>query len=307
MENLFVASICLILGLILRRTGRLPEGADRVLAGVVIQVSAPAVAFLAARTMPLTPEVLLPGSMAWIVFAGAYGFFALAAKLFGFSRGTFACLLLSAGLCNTIFIGLPMIEAFFGSQYSYIAFLCDNPGTSIVLALPGVLLAAHFSGRSSVRGGGAHVWMSIRRVLGFPPFIGMISGLALRQVEMPLWLLPGLAHIGSTLVPLALLSVGMGIRLRLPAGSLKPLALGLGFKLVLAPALMWLFAAQVLGNTGVVAQITIFEAAMPPMVLGAILATDYGLDPELAALLVGIGTPLSFATLPLWRLALNFL
>jgi len=47
--------------------------------------------------------------------------------------------------------------------------------------------------------------------------------------------------------------------------------------------------------------VTVFEAAMPPMILGGILATDNGLDPELVALLVSVGTPLSFLSLPLWH------
>lgn len=310
MDNLFIATACLLAGLLLHRTGRMPEGADRVLAGVVIQISAPAVAFLAARGMPLTLEILLPGSMAWIVFAGGLAFFGLARRLFGFSRQTFACLMLSAALCNTIFIGLPMVEAFFGPQYAYVAFLCDNPGTSLVLALPGVLLATHFSARAEHLAGvnlSTRLWPSLRRVLAFPPLQAMLLGLALRSVELPAWLLAGLGRIGATLVPLALLSVGLGMRFRLPGGSAKALACGLAFKLAVAPALMWLVAVLVLGNTGMVARVTVFEAAMPPMILGAILATDHKLDPDLAALLVGIGTPLSFLTLPLWRLALNWM
>jgi Membrane transport protein. len=79
------------------------------------------------------------------------------------------------------------------------------------------------------------------------------------------------------------------------------LALGLGYKLVLAPLLMLAVAVFGFGNTGPVAQVAVFEAAMPPMVLGGILATDNGLDPKLASLLVSVGTPLSFATLPLWH------
>jgi len=77
--------------------------------------------------------------------------------------------------------------------------------------------------------------------------------------------------------------------------------LGLAYKLVLAPLLMLGVAVFLFGNTGPVAQVTIFEAAMPPMVLGGILATDNGLDPKLASLLISVGTPLAFLTLPVWH------
>jgi len=105
-------------------------------------------------------------------------------------------------------------------------------------------------------------------------------------------------------VPLSLLSVGLGLSLKPPRGAVRPLALGLGYKLVLAPLIMLGVAVFGFGNTGPVAQVAVFEAAMPPMVLGGILATDNGLDPELASLLVSVGTPLAFFTLPLWRWAL---
>lgn len=306
MDSLFVAVSCLLFGVLLRRLGRLPEGADRTISGVVIQLSAPAVCFIAARNMPISAEMLLPASMAWIIFAGGLAFFGLAKRLFGLTRETFGCLMLTTALSNVVFIGLPMIEAFFGHELVYVAFLCDSPGTSLVLAIPGVLLAAHLSPFERREGGPARqVWLALRRVFSFPPFQALVLGLALRGVVLPDWLLKGLGHIGMTLVPLSLFSVGLGLSLRPPKGAGRPLALGLAYKLVLAPLLMLGVIVFGFGNTGPVAQVAVFEAAMPPMVLGGILATDNGLDPKLASLLVSVGTPLAFLTLPLWRWVLG--
>jgi hypothetical protein len=39
---------------------------------------------------------------------------------------------------------------------------------------------------------------------------------------------------------------------------------------------------------------------MGPMIGGAIVATQHGLDPPLVSLMVGIGTLAAFATLPMW-------
>ncbi|MGE4264677.1 MAG: AEC family transporter [Desulfovibrio sp.] len=308
MDSLFVATACLLLGVVLKRLGRLPEGADRSISGVVIQLSAPAVCFLAARTMPISLEMLLPASMAWVIFIGGMAFFGLARRVFGFSRETFGCLMLTASLSNVIFIGLPMIEAFYGHELTYVAFLCDSLGTSLVLALPGVLLATHLSPlKRGSAAPGKRVWQALRRVISFPPFQALVLGLALRGAPLPEWLLAGLRHIGMTLVPLSLFAVGLGLSLRPPRGSGKPLMLGLAYKLVLAPLLMLGVAVFLFGNTGPVAQVTIFEAAMPPMVLGGILATENDLDPKLASLLISVGTPLSFLTLPLWRWLLALL
>ena len=76
--------------------------------------------------------------------------------------------------------------------------------------------------------------------------------------------------------------------------------MGLSYKLVLAPALLLLVYAGAIRLHGTTMQITLFEAAMAPQVGGSIVAIQYGLNAELISLMVGVGTVLSFLTLPLW-------
>jgi hypothetical protein len=56
----------------------------------------------------------------------------------------------------------------------------------------------------------------------------------------------------------------------------------------------------VIGATGPAVVVTIFEAVMPPMITAGIIAVKHDLEPELVALMVGIGIPLSFLTLAGW-------
>ena len=107
-------------------------------------------------------------------------------------------------------------------------------------------------------------------------------------------------RLGTTLVPLALVSVGYQIQWSAVRGKLGELIAGLGFKLVVAPALVALLFAGLLGSRGETIQITIFEAAMAPQIGAAIVAVDHDLDPPLVTLMVGIGIPISFLTLPVW-------
>lgn len=72
------------------------------------------------------------------------------------------------------------------------------------------------------------------------------------------------------------------------------------FKLVLAPALIFMLFAGLLGAEGQTMQVTVFEAAMPPMIGASIVAMDHELDPPLLTLMIGVGIPLSFLTLPAW-------
>ncbi len=109
-----------------------------------------------------------------------------------------------------------------------------------------------------------------------------------------------LTRLGGTLAPLALVSVGLQLRLGLLPGNRVPLAMGLGYKLVLAPLLMMLVYVGAMGLGGTTTQVTLFEAAMAPQVGASIVAIQYGLDAQLISLMVGVGTVLSFMTLPIW-------
>jgi predicted permease len=74
----------------------------------------------------------------------------------------------------------------------------------------------------------------------------------------------------------------------------------LGYKLIIGPALVLLLYVGGLGLHGSATRITLFEAAMGPQIGGSIVAIQYGLNALLISLVVGVGTVLSFITLPLW-------
>jgi hypothetical protein len=70
------------------------------------------------------------------------------------------------------------------------------------------------------------------------------------------------------------------------------------------PLALTLIYFGLLHRSGETTRITMFEAAMGPQIGGAIVAIQYGLDPQLVTLMVGIGIALSFITLPVWWLGL---
>jgi hypothetical protein len=294
MENFLLLCVCFVLGILLRLGRIVDQKGVSALNAVVIHMSLPALALLYAHSLPLGVELLLPASMAWIVFGLGWAIFAVAGKLFGLSRETVACLTLCAALGNTSFVGLPMIEAFYGPDYLGVGMLCDMAGTFMVLAIPGIILASHVSGKGV---GGMEL---ARKVLLFPPFLALVLGFALQPVTYPAWFEILLTRLGATLTPLALLSVGMTIRFKEIRSNSKEMALGLGYKLFLAPAFILILYMGVLGRDDMITRVTVFESAMAPMITGGIIAMTYGLRPSLASSLLGVGIPLSFLTLPVW-------
>jgi predicted permease len=74
--------------------------------------------------------------------------------------------------------------------------------------------------------------------------------------------------------------------------------LALGWKLLLAPLVIWL-AALATGMSDAILTIAVLEAAMAPLISAAILAEQNDLEPQLANTVLGFGIVLSLVTVPL--------
>ena len=301
MNNYILLGACLLLGLILRRSGRLPDNAAASLNGFVVHISLPALTLTYVHGLKLDTSLILPALMAWVMFGVGCGFFWLAARALGFSRATTGGLMLTGGLANTSFIGLPMIDTFYGPQFLGLGILIDQLGSYFVLSTLGILVASLYSGHS------VNAKTVIRKIVLFVPFQAFVLALLLMPFEYPIWLDELLKRLGATLVPIALVSVGYQLQLSQVRGKAYALTVGLVFKLAVAPALILLLFAGVLGAEGPVLSVTVFEAAMGPMIGASIVAIDHELDPPLLTLMVGVGIPLSFLTLPVWWHLLSFL
>lgn len=277
----------------------MPEGAPAVLNSYVINIALPALTLYYVHRMDIVPNVAYSVAAPWLMFAIGAVLFHFVGKALGWKRETVGGIILVGSLANTSFVGLPMIESFYGAEHMGLGIVIDQLGTYLVLSTLGILLAAVYSvGRVSI----ASV---SRRVLGFPPLLALILALGLQSITFPETLELVLERLGSTLAPVALVSVGYQLRLDQVAGRAIPLAVGLTFQLVIGPLIVMGFLFGVVGFSGISAQVTIFELAMAPQIGAAIVAMEYKLDAPLVTLMVGLGIPLSFLTLPLWWMALQ--
>lgn len=295
MNNFILLGTCFLLGIALRRSGRLPDNAAAALNGFVVNISLPALTLAYVHGLNLDASLILPALMAWVLFGFGCGFFWLLSKPLGLGRATTGGLMLTGGLANTSFIGLPMIDTFYGPDYLGLGILIDQIGTYLVLSTLGIVVASIYSSGREVSPRAI-----ARKIATFVPFQAFVLALVLMPFDYPEWLDALFKRLGGTLVPLALVSVGYQLRLSQVSGKGRALAAGLLFKLVIGPALVLLLFAGVLGAGGPVIRVTIFEAAMAPMIGASIVAMQHDLDPPLLTLMVGIGIPLSFLTLPVW-------
>lgn len=298
MAALLLLVACLAAGIALRLTGRLGDSAPAAFNAYVINVALPALALYHVHRAPLDVSFLQAALTSWVMLGVAGVFFALVARRAGLEARTVGALVLTGGLANTSFVGLPMIEAHVGAHGMSYGIVIDQLGSYLALSTVGIMLAASCSGERAT-------WrMLLRRVFGFPPFIALALALALRPVSFAPALDDALARLGATVAPIALLSVGCQLRFGAIRERARALALGLGYKLILGP-LAVLLACLLLWQPDseqarLAREIAIFEAAMGPMIGAAVVASNYRLDAPLASLMVGLGIPLSLLSAPLW-------
>lgn len=294
MSNIILLFACLVLGVVLGWSKRFPENAHLSLNAFIIHIALPALILLQIHDVQLRSDLLYSVAMPWILFAMGCGFFWLLGRALHFSTATTGGLMLVGGLANTSFVGLPMIEAFYGRAGMATGILIDQLGTYLVLSTLGITVAALYSP------GTTRVSAVVRRIVTFPPLLALVLALLLMTLDYPPWFTNVLRSLGGTLAPLALVSVGLQLHLEDFRGNIKALAAGLAFKLLVGPALVAVAYVWWLNAHGQTIQITLFESAMGPQIGGAIVAIQHGLNPTLITLMVAIGITLSFLTLPVW-------
>jgi predicted permease len=298
MDNIIMLFACLLVGMLLPWTGRMPAQAPAAINAVIIHVSLPAMTLLQVHGAAFNPAMVYAAAMPWLVFATSAVTFMWVGRRLRLPPTTVGALVVLGGLGSTSFIGLPMIESFYGPEHMAVGIIIDQLGTFLVLSTAGIVLICRYAAGSISRRD------ILLRIATFPPLLAMLAALAMQPVEYPDWAVSVLGRLGGTLAPLALISVGLQLRWSALHGLGGPLALGLGFKLVVAPLLVGLVYVGMLGLNGPNLRVTLFEAAMAPQIAAAVVATEYGLNAKLISLMVGLGTVLSFLTLPLWWQAL---
>lgn len=293
--SFLVVFLCIGCGKILRHTGRVGDAGSKVINAYIINIAMPAVALTGVRKIGLDQALGWPVLSGWLVFTVAVVVFFLVGRLRGWTKTMIGAVTLTAGLSNTSFVGFPLLEAFYGRAALGPGVVVDQLGSFSVLATLATIVAHIYSGRR------VEIKPLILNVIKYPPFVALAVGMAIHSTPIPDFVLKALERIADTLIPLALVSIGMQLRLRGVGWrrNFAALASGLFFKLIAAPVLLasLIFLS---GSRGFPIQVTIMEAAMPPMIMGSVLAVECGLDPDLANLMAITGIPLSMLTIPVW-------
>jgi predicted permease len=292
MENFVFIGVFVLLGMLFRRLKAFPKDSAQVLNMFALYVSLPALILLKVPQIVFSREIVIAALVPWGMLLFSVVAVLLAARLRRWERSTIGVLLLVVPLGNTSFLGIPMIQAFFGAAGLPYLIIYDQIGTLMIMVTYGSLILALYGRESSLE-----LSVVVRRMLLFPPTIALVVGLAARSWPYPEKLAQALQNVAITLVPVVMTAIGLQMRLKVPRRFLAPLGFGLALKLLAAP-LAALLVCRLFGLSGMVVDVSVMEAAMPPMVTAGALAVVAGMEADLAVAMVGIGIILSFGSLP---------
>ena len=293
MTALLLLIACLLLGVLAARAMNPPPQLVAGLNWWIITIALPALVLYVVPQVTLTRDMwFLPVAM-WVVFLASWASFVIIGRMLHWPPARVGALTLVGGLGNTAFVGYPMTEALHGAPGLALAVVADQAGCFLALAVGGGVVTAAYSG---ARVSAADI---TRRVLSFPAFIALVIAFAAGAAGgWPAAMDSIFRRIGDTMVPLALFSVGLQVHAQFAPGQAGAAALGLLYKLLLAPLLV-LALGVAAGAGGLTLTISVLQAGMAPMVSAAILADQYDLEPRLANLVLVLGILLSLVTVPL--------
>ena len=296
MTNLVLLLLCLGLGAALRHWQLLPANAAGVLNQLLVLVLLPALTFLHLAEARPEARLLLPMLMPWLIFGAGWVFFAAVGRRLGLTRGTVGALILTGGISSVSFVGFPIFEMLYGPTGLAMGLVMSLAGSILISVTMGVVVGSWYgAARPTWRG-------MLGNVLRFPPFLAFVAALAAHAVggyRHPALLRGVLERLSAPFPVIALLSVGLQLQWRVPQARARLLALGLSYKLLLAPLLVGAVYVGLLRQHGPATNLCIIGAAIGPMNTAAVIADRYGLDPPLASQMVGLGIPLSLPLLAL--------
>ncbi|KKM09058.1 hypothetical protein SY88_20600 [Clostridiales bacterium PH28_bin88] len=256
-------------------------------AGMYVFMPALAINALSKTQMP-------PGEATWIVvYTLALHLCALLvtfafSKIFRLSSQEHIALQLSTVFPNNGYFGVPLLMFALG-QPGFERGVVVNIVTVILIFTVGLYLA------SSARGG----WeQSIKAVIRTPLIYAAATGMGMKYlgITLPQALDYPVTMLAEANIPLFLVVLGMqllDVRVSRQAGKI---ALGVILRLVVGP-LLAILLVHVMRFTGLTAQALVLVSGVPSAVITALLADEYGAEPELAAGITFFTTLFSFITL----------
>ncbi|MAX65796.1 MAG: AEC family transporter [Bacteriovoracaceae bacterium] len=292
-ENLILVLSLIFLGTFSRKINLLPSSTSHVLNSYVLNIALPAMILATIPHLTISGEVLYPIIFHWIFYGLSLVAVLISSKIFKFTRSVTGVLLVVCCLGNTAFLGIPIVNSFYGEEAVAYAVLYDQLGSGFAFILTGAFILPFFTNQKmdSLK----HVFTNLCK---FPPFIALILAFLCIFISLPSALSNVIDQLAATLIPCAMISVGFQMKYKLNFAKLKPIVVGLVIKMIIIPSLA-LVSLKILNLNSIPANVSVLQTGMPPMITAGAMAMSSNLENDIAASLVGYGLFVAFVTLPI--------
>ncbi|WP_066221816.1 AEC family transporter [Aliarcobacter cryaerophilus] len=260
----------------------------------IIYFSLPAIVFSKIYPLQLDTKIL------WLILMFmAIIFFNLflsycVGKMMRLNRVSLATFMIMATFGNTSFIGFSYIDAFYGQDYIVYGVIYDIFGSFLLLVSVGMIIITWGSGRKN------SILNISKSIFLFPPMIIFFITIFAKNFEVPKFIIYTSQNLGSTLVPIAMIAIGMKLELKHIFSRLHIVTVAVVLKMLIVPIIILFTFKYFYGVDETWVKVTLIEVAMPPMTMAAVLAIKGGLDEKIAINSLVLGVIVSLFTITLF-------
>ncbi|KRN05909.1 malate permease [Liquorilactobacillus sucicola DSM 21376 = JCM 15457] len=298
-SGVLIILVMIVLGYVLAERKWFDEKSTKLIARIVTQISLPCYMistimskFSAGDLARMIPDLRFPVISMMILMAIAFALVRIC-KIRDSHAGLFSSMFFNS---NTVFVGLPINQALFGSESIPYVLIYYMANTTIFWTLGTYLIQ---------RDGGQEIKFDLKKTLGkifSPPLLGFIVGVifVLLGIRLPDFVNSDLDYIGSLTIPLSMIFIGISVS----HAGLNKLALKKDNVLILlgrfvcAPILMSLLVIPA-DMPLIMKQVFILQSAMPVMTNAPVVANLYNADSDYAAVMVTETTLISLIVVPI--------
>ena len=260
----------------------------------IIYFSLPAIVF--SKIYPLTLDERIVGLIlmfiSFILFNLLLSYFV--GKLMRLNRLYLATFMIMATFGNTSFIGFSYIDAFYGQDYIVYGLIYDLFGSFLLLVSVGMFIITWGKGKKN------DVKSIFKSVFLFPPTIMFFITIFAKNFEVPNFLILTSQTLSSTLVPIAMIAIGMKLELKHIFARFHIVTTAMTIKMIVVPIIVLIGFKYFYGIDQTWVKVTIIEVAMPPMTMATVLAIKGGLDEKIAINSLVLGVLLSLFTITMY-------
>ena len=267
---------------------------SRQLVDFVIYFSLPAIVF--SKIYPLTLDSRVVGLIFMFIGIILFNLFLsyLIGKILRLNKLYLATFMIIATFGNTSFIGFSYIDAFYGQDFIVYGLIYDIFGSFLLLVSIGMFIITWGKGKKN------SVFSISKSILLFPPMIMFFLAILAKNFEIPKFIMLTTQNLGSTLVPIAMIAIGMKLELKNIFARFHIVSVAVILKMVIVPIIVLLSFKYFYGIDQTWVKVTIIEVAMPPMTMAAVLAIKGGLDEKIAINSLVLGVIASLFTITLF-------